>query len=424
LTKASAVSFLLLAAALPWSVAPMSIALVLCAALTIPVWQLNGIRWVRTPVDISALGWIAALSLASFFALDPHASWPRVIKGFLLLLVPVSAYHARDERLARRAVAILLVSAGLAAIFALTRFVLAGPEFPNRVKGAVGHPLTYGGQAMLLAALASAIAIRCEGRWRLGALLALGVLLPALAGTYTRSAWVGYVVALVVITAFTRARFIAGLAAGVGVLALVLPGAYRARAFSIFDPQSPWNRERLHMWEAGARMFRDHPWTGVGLQDLHSLYERYKPPGAVEPAGHLHSVYVHVAATMGIVGLVALAFLVAGLYRAAWRAFRDHRLAPVGAERLGPAISLGVTAALTGFLVSGLMEWNVGDEELLDLLYVMIGIAVAAAVWARVRGAVPHEPDLLLVEAPRDQLLGESENRRRNQETSPPSPAR
>jgi len=35
LVKASTLSFLLLAAALPWSVAPMSIALVLCAALTI-----------------------------------------------------------------------------------------------------------------------------------------------------------------------------------------------------------------------------------------------------------------------------------------------------------------------------------------------------------------------------------------------------
>ena len=55
------------------------------------------------------------------------------------------------------------------------------------------------------------------------------------------------------------------------VLAFVLPGAYRARAFSIFDPQNPWNRERVHMWEAGLRMLRDHPWTGVGLQDLHAL---------------------------------------------------------------------------------------------------------------------------------------------------------
>src|SRR4029077_11795829 len=128
-----------------------------------------------------------------------------------------------------------------------------------------------------------------------------------------------------VILAFTRARWLAAPAGGVAALGVVLPGAYPARAFSIFDPQSPWNRERVHMWEAGLRMLRDHPWTGVGLQDLHSLYERYKSPGAVEPAGHLHSVYVHVAATMGIGGLLALAFLAWGLLRAASRGIRRYR---------------------------------------------------------------------------------------------------
>jgi O-antigen ligase len=404
-SRAASLSFLLLAAALPWSVAPMSVALVLCAALTILVWQLPGsgpARWIRTPVEIPSLVWIAALAVVSLFAVDPHASWPRVTKGLLLVLVPVAAYHAREERTGRSAVAILLVSAGAAAIFALTRFILQGPEFPNRVRGAVGHPLTYGGQAMLLATVASAIAIRGEGRWRWGALLALAVLLPALAGTYTRSAWIGYIAALVVIVAFTRGRWLAALAAGLGALALVLPGAYRARAFSILDPQNPWNRERVHMWEAGLRMLRDHPWTGVGLQDLHALYQQYKSPGAIEPAGHLHSVYVQVAATMGIVGLVALPVLVWGLFRAASRAFREYRKAPVGAPWFGAAISLGVTAALTGFLVSGLMEWNLGDEELLDLLYVLVGIAFAASA----------------------QSLGAMANQRRIQETRPPSPPR
>ena len=460
LARASTVAFLLLAAALPWSVAPISIALVLCAALTLLVWGVRGAqaegearaRWVSTPVDLPALAWIAALAIASVFAVDPGQSWPRVAKGLLLLLVPVAAYHARDERIARRAVAILLVSAAAAAVFALARFIAAGPEFPNRVRGAVGHPLTYGGQALLLASLATAIAIRCRGRWRTGALVALGVLLAALAGTYTRSAWIGYVAAVAVIVAFTRARWLGAVAGGVAALALVMPGAYRARALSIFDPQSPWNRERVHMWEAGVRMFRDHPWTGVGLQDLHSLYETYKPAGAVEPAGHLHSVYVQVAATMGVVGLAALVFLAAGLMRASSRALREARRsrpgagpvasgaplaisgaprAPSGApraisrENFAAAISLGVSAALAGFLVSGLMEWNLGDEELLDLLCVLVGIAFAAASWARARhGTSDLEEGPALVERLPDQPLGASANLRRNQATSGVSPTR
>ncbi len=384
LSRVASVAFLLLAAALPWSIAPISIAVISTAALTLAVWwRPGGVLWTRTPVDLPGLGWLVALALASAFALDPAGSWPRVTKGLLVVLVPVAAYHAREEATARRAVAVLFVSAALAACFALARFIAQGPAFPNRVKGAVGHPLTYGGQAMLLAAVATAIAMRCRGRWRVGALGLLAILIPALAGTYTRSAWIGYLVAVVVIVAFTRARWLTGFAAALALLATVLPGAYRARAFSIFDPHSPWNTERLHMWGAGLRMFRDHPWTGVGLQDLHSIYERYKSPGAFEPAGHLHNVYVQVAASMGVIGLIALAAILGGLVRAAWRGFRAM------GEGWGAAFKLGVTAALVGFLVSGLFEWNFGDEELLDLLYVLIGTAFAAGQWSA-RAARPE----------------------------------
>src|SRR3982750_3549831 len=89
LTRTASLSFLFLVAALPWTVAPMSIALVLCAALTLVVWQLppGEERWIRTPLQIPSVVWIAALAIVSLFALDPKASWPRVTKGLLLLLL-------------------------------------------------------------------------------------------------------------------------------------------------------------------------------------------------------------------------------------------------------------------------------------------------------------------------------------------------
>jgi O-antigen ligase len=374
--RAAAVAFLLLVAALPWSVAPISIGVVLCGALTLAAWwRPGGARWVRTPIDFPALAWLAAPIVASLFALDPSGSWPNVRKGLLLALVPVAAYHARSEKGARRAVAWLLVSAAFATIYALIRFGQDGGAFPARVRGLVGHPLTYGGQAMLLVSIAAAVLLRVrETRWRVGAVALLLGLLPALLGSFTRSAWIGTLVAITVVVARFRARVLPflGVAAVVGVL--LLPPGYRSRALSAFDTKSVWNVERVKLWTAGAGIVRDHPVTGVGLQDLRSTIDRYRTEKANEVHGHLHNVWLQVAATMGIVGLAALVALWIGLFRTA-------AAPPSPVTPFGRAVRDAALGALAGFLVAGLFEWNLGDEELVNFLATLVGAAFAARGW-------------------------------------------
>jgi O-antigen ligase len=363
----------------------MSLGVVLCGALTVLAWwRPGGARWMRTPVDLPALGWLAALALATATAVDPAGSASRITKGLLFAIVPVAAWHTRGERATRQALAVLFVSVAAATLFALAKFAADGPHFPNRVRGAAGHALTYGGQAMLLSALAFSVAIRARARrWRLAAAGLLLLLLPALVFSFTRSAWLGFLLAAAIVVAASRARWLIALAAAAAIVAFALPGVYRERVRSIADPSSPWNVERVHMWRAGARMFLDRPVTGVGLQDLRPLYDRYKDPEAKERVGHLHSVWVHVAATMGLVGLAALAWLLSGLGRAAAgglrAALRAPPRAPPGDDGLDLALRLGVTAGLAGFVLAGFFEWNLGDEELIDLLCVLAGVAFAAS---------------------------------------------
>src|SRR5262245_19457393 len=104
----------------------------------------------------------------------------------------------------------------------------------------------------------------------------------ALAATFTGSAWIGYFVALVVVVALTQPRWLVGLALAAAVVIVLAPAPYRERLASAFDPSHSTNLERRHMWNAGIRMFLDHPITGIGLQDLHVAYERYRPAEARE----------------------------------------------------------------------------------------------------------------------------------------------
>ncbi|HEY2955102.1 MAG TPA: O-antigen ligase family protein [Candidatus Eisenbacteria bacterium] len=377
LARAAELSFLLLAAVLPWTIAPMGITAALCGTLTLARLA-RGARWPRTPVDLPALGWAAALLLATLFAQDRSASLPRLAKAAFPALVGLAAFHGAERGRGLRALAILLASSALASLLGLSMFLVRGAGFAGRARGPVGHYMTFAGQLLLFASLAAGVALLARGRrWRVGALAALVLAGAALAVTYTRSAWLGLAVAGAVILGVARPRWLPALGIAIAVVVAAAPGVYRQRLLSVFDPHNEWNRERTYMWQAGARMFRDHPLTGVGLQDLHALYDRYRPPEAAEPAGHLHSVPIQIAATMGLAGLIAFALLYASLFRAAARGLRPA----VRAGGLAAGLRLGVTAGLAGFLAAGLFEWNFGDEELLYPLYLLTGLAWAARQW-------------------------------------------
>jgi O-antigen ligase len=332
-----------------------------------------------------ALAWAVALALSAWFALDRAASLPRLTKALFPLLVPLAATQARLPARGRRAVAVLLVSATLAALYGLVLYTLRGAAWPNRARGAVGHYMTFGGQLMLWVTLAMAVlALERARRWRAGALVAALAGSAALAATFTRSAWLGLAAALATLLGLARPRWLPALAAVVALALVLAPPSYRTRAWSAFDPHEPFNLQRTYMWQSGLAMFRDHPLTGVGPGGMKEIYDRYRPPQATERAGHLHSVPVQILASMGLAGLVAFVLLYGSLFACAGLGRRGTGMAA--------AVRLGVTALLVGFLVNGLFEWNFGDEELLYPLFVLCGMAWAARGWDAGPAGRPEVP--------------------------------
>jgi len=379
-------AFLLLVAALAGPIAPMGIATAITAALTLACFvRPPRPSWPRTPVDAAAVGWLVALVVVSFTALDRAGSFPRVAKGFMPLLVGLAAFHTADASRGRRALTVYFVAFAVVSLWGFALWVMHGASFASRARGLAGHYMTFGGQLLLFIPVALGVALTTRSpRWRWSAAAVALLALAPLAATFTRSAWLGLFVACAVLLAVERPLGLAILAVA-GVLAwFFAPGAWGARLHSVVDPANLWNRERVFMWDAGVRMFRDHPLTGVGLQDLHSLYDSYRSPESVERAGHLHNAYVQIAASMGLVGLAAFAWLYGSLLRTAWGGLRVGAGRHEGPE-LSAGVRLGVTAALAGFLVAGLFEWNFGDEELLYHLYTLVGIAWASRAWAEER---------------------------------------
>lgn len=371
-------SFVLFMAATPVATAPMSIAGGLCLALTLIAWLArSGPARVATPIDRPALLVLLAMGLATLTALDRPASAANLAKGLIPFVAGLAAWHVREPRRGAATLVALFVSGSVVSLIGVARFLAAGGHYPARAIGLTGFWMTYSLELLLVTCLALGVAITSgDRRWQLGGLATALACSGGLVASFTRSAWLGLAMALGVLLGVRRPRALIVLVPLLVITYFALPGELGVRLRSAFDPAHEANRERVMMWDAGARAFRDHPWTGVGLQNLTTLLERYRVPGEVERPSHVHNSYFQVALASGIIGLAAFLILCGALVvTVAGGPGLRH------GSGLGPGVRLGATAGAFGFMLAAFFDHPFGDQPLLFLIFAIAGIAWAARGW-------------------------------------------
>jgi O-antigen ligase len=167
------------------------------------------------------------------------------------------------------------------------------------------------------------------------------------------------------------------------LVVLTGPQHLRQRLLTMGDPDDLSVKERVYMWRSGTAMWWRHPLLGVGPGGVKREYRSYAVPEAIKKAtGHLHSTPVQILVERGVLGLAAWLWIWVAFYAQTVRLW--FRLP--GTAVLERVIVAGSLAAITGFLVAGLTEYNFGDSEV-----VMVAWAIMALpfVTAR-RGASSH----------------------------------
>jgi O-antigen ligase len=227
-----------------------------------------------------------------------------------------------------------------------------------------------------------------RSRWRRLALPWL-LMLWALIVTYTRGAWIGFAAGVLTVAAIVRRgrwALVAGLLVLVGA-GLLAPPELRHRLLSMTDPEEAGVRERVYMWRSGLQMWRERPLLGVGPGGVKRDYSRYALPEAFKKhTGHVHNAPLQVLVERGVLGLAAWLWIWVAFFRQGIGVLR--RLPEdAGAER---ALVVGSMAAIVGFLVGGLSEYNFGDSEV-----VMVAWAIMALPFVVERGEPAPHPDPL-----------------------------
>ncbi len=348
------------ALSIPFSIFVSQLLLVLTTVSATIDWWKRGRPLMRTPLDLPIACFAFASLLAAFLGLDPLGSLYG-LRTYLQVVVIYLVYaYARDFDRSLSIVRYFLV--GIAVTSAYRVLVALSPiPLPRLFLG----KMTQSGQLLFAIALALPLLLR---RILPPAPLRLALVLYVLALVFNlkRGVWLGAAAAgaIVGLLASRRLVLIGGLAIAIA-LAAVPP--VRARvANSARDLFLPGNR--YDIWIAAIDVVKRFP-MGVGRKNGEILRDY---PNIPQHHKHAHNNLLQITLEGGYLGLGMFLWWMVSFGVLAWRAYGRVP----ASDRPLQALAVAILASFAGFHVAGLVEYNFGDSEVLEIFFVMMGLGL------------------------------------------------
>jgi O-antigen ligase len=274
--------------------------------------------------------------------------------------------------------------------FGLSQIVMDqvfGDALTPRVGGPINAPNLWG---QVLAAVSTLIIFRIiheKGTLvKLGALLMFIVISYVILNTYSRGAYLVFVLDIVLILFVFEKRFNPLIAfAGLAILILLLPfvpATYRDRfdTLAFFGSQNGIYQDtsfrgRTSEMLTGLSMFTTHPILGVGTANYYNNYQQYAQLVGIEfraTARDPHSLYIQVLAETGILGAITFFGLVFALLRALNKTYRAIERSPGFADWL-PWIN-AIRMAILSYLMTSVFLHN----AYIRYFWILVAMALAS----------------------------------------------
>ncbi len=387
------------------------------------------LMWKRTSLDLPLAAFLGSAALSTIFAVNTNVgifgTYSRY-DGLLTLLTYAGLFWMSTQVIANAAEArtllrTLIASGYVVAVIAIVQSLHDSIQdtFVTAAFGSLGNPNVLGAFLGLVLALAidELIAARTLSA-RIIAANVMAVVGFALLLTFSRSAWLGATISIVVLLTGRRgelSRWIP-IAGGGLAIAIVLVAAwtlvggldlerlFAARAATLLDAGT-YSNSRVHIWQDSVHVIAGRPILGYGPDNFGLVYPKFETGdwgaglhGLRQPVDKAHAEVLQVASTQGIVGLAAYLFILVAFVRAFWRGRRNQ--AAVGAFAAWVAYEVAVQLNFTAlasalpfwiFAAAAMVTWGAASPARAVELHarrLAASIPVAAAVGAVALAAV------------------------------------
>jgi O-antigen ligase len=215
-------------------------------------------------------------------------------------------------------------------------------------EGEIGEPNTFGGYLLFIGMVAAGMTAKIKERKAMHLLLLLIVcMLPPFFFTQSRSSYLAFVPALMVLGFMTARRLIIVGLLSVGLLLspLFLPGIVKQRILYTFNqPEEPGQitigelrldtstSARLQSWQKAVRDFTKHPFLGYGVTGY----------------GFIDAQFPRVLTETGLLGLLAFIYLLVSVFRMALQRLQETD------DPFYKGLIMGFTAGFVGLVVHSL----------------------------------------------------------------------
>jgi len=254
----------------------------------------------------------------------------------------------------------VIVSGVIIALIAYFQFARGGGldvEGVRRVRSVFHHPNELALYLGRIVPITAAYVFFMPRTWRTWAYLAATiVMLGGIGLSFSRGGYLGVAAALLLLLCATgNRRLTAGYLAACAVVSVAAFATGIERFTSILHPTTNSDGLRLNIWASTARMLRDHPAWGVGLDQFVSQYPRYISPDAWQErfTSHPHNLILDFYARLGLLGLAWLIFTLVPFLVRGWRVAMRRK---AEGDLLRFALVIGATGALVDFTVHGMVD--------------------------------------------------------------------
>lgn len=320
--------------------------------------------------------YILAEFISRLFAVFPDEAIIGLKRQFLVFIIFGSVSTIRDKNTFYKIFFIVVFGSSIVSLYEIVRFAVAFRELAATVNISeiridyLNYPITGAEIKMLIFLTAFPLLFSGEKmlikKWTL--VSALIPILIAMYLTQSRNVMLAVFICFIITAAFFNKKFLLYLVILTAAFIYLIPGQFRERIFSIADPNHPSNQSRIVTWQTGIKMFKDYPVTGVGDNEITEVYKMYKTPELHGEGSHMHSNYMQILVTSGILGAIAYILFHTIFFM---KQIKYYKVLKDGNDGL---IIFGTILMMISFHISGIFEWNFGDWEVFNVFMYLLSL--------------------------------------------------